>query len=70
MNAANRENSRLSVWLSLWREMDMFTGLMAGSGTAPESVGSAVRKETGCRQPTREMLNNRGYHFFNIVSEL
>jgi len=46
-------------------------GVMPENFHFPESVGLAVRNGVWLPlQPTRQMLNNRGYHFFNIVGEL
>jgi putative ABC transport system permease protein len=46
-------------------------GVMPDAFRFPESVGPAVRNGVWLPvQPSREMLTNRGYHFFNIVAEL
>src|SRR5512146_2720074 len=46
-------------------------GVMPGSFRFPESVGPSVHKGVWLPlRPSKEMLNNRGYHFFNIVGEL
>jgi putative ABC transport system permease protein len=46
-------------------------GVMPDSFRFPESVGPDVRSGIWLPlQPSKEMLNNRGYYFFNVVAEL
>ncbi|MES2220350.1 MAG: ABC transporter permease, partial [Acidobacteriota bacterium] len=46
-------------------------GVMPGAFRFPESVGPLVRNGVWLPvQPSKEMLSNRGYHFFNIVAQL
>ena len=52
-------------------ELRTIVGVMPDRFRFPESAGPAVRNGVWLPlQPTREMLTNRGYHFFNIVGEL
>jgi putative ABC transport system permease protein len=52
-------------------EPHTIVGVMPDTFRFPEAVGPAMRKGVWLPlEPTREMLNNRGYHFFNIVGEL
>ena len=46
-------------------------GVMPGSFHFPDSMGPDLQKGVWLPvQPTAEMLNQRGYHFFNMVGEL
>jgi putative ABC transport system permease protein len=46
-------------------------GVMPGSFHFPDRMGPDLQKGVWLPvQPTAEMLNQRGYHFFNIVAEL
>jgi putative ABC transport system permease protein len=46
-------------------------GVMPGSLHFPEEMGPDLQKGVWLPvQPTAEMLNQRGYHFFNVVGEL
>lgn len=52
-------------------ELHTIVGVMPDRFRFPESAGPAVRNGVWLPlQPTREMLTNRGYHFFNILGEL
>lgn len=52
-------------------KLHTIVGVMPDELRFPESVGPALRKGIWLPlQPTREMLSNRGYFFFNIVGEL
>jgi putative ABC transport system permease protein len=46
-------------------------GVMPASFHFPEGMGADLQKGLWLpQQPTAEMLNQRGYHFFNVVGEL
>jgi predicted permease len=52
-------------------KLHTIVGVMPDEFRFPESVGPSVRKGMWLPlQPSKEMLNNRGYKFFNIVGEL
>ncbi len=57
--------------LRIGGKLHTIIGVMPDRFRFPESVGPAVHRGVWLPlQPTREMLNNRGYKFFNIVAEL
>lgn len=46
-------------------------GIMPASFRFPESMGNDLRKGLWLPiQPNKEMLNERGYHFFHVIAEL
>src|ERR1035437_2015555 len=57
--------------VSVYGKLDTIVGVMPDELRFPESVGPALRKGIWLPlQPTKEMLSNRGYLFFNMVGEL